>query len=783
MLFFLSLCFVNAFSQSHEITGKILDENGRPLPGATIWWCDHHNGTISDLNGDFALKYTSCRHGFLTVSYLGYQTHEIPISDELNGLKIKMEPSEYLIDEVVITDNFNGQMRRIQSMSVDRIQSDFIQQNLSGSLMQTLSRLPGVSSSDIGSGNAKPIIRGLGYYRVAFAMNGIKQSGQFWSAHTGLSVDQHNIEQLEIIKGPSSLRYGSDAIGGVINVLPPAIPQEGVYNASVSLTAKSNTQWLGASANVSGRKNDFYFRSQITHNNYGDIKIPYTDVFYLPAPVSAIEATHKVELGQHVPNTAGNESAFAFTTGIVKPWGNSYLDFSYHTSKNGFFDWIGLKHEERREKHLNSTRDILLPYQKIENYAVNHFTNRFFGENKLELALGFQHNVSSEHCPLSDRTGNRQEELAHYRELDDLELLLKLNTFSANALYSYRERDRHTFDFVVNTQYEQNTIDGYNHIIPNYIRHSAGIALMHRYDISERWVLSRGYRLDYHHFDMAETLNPDPQYGDSIFNQEFSKDYWGTAFSGGLSYLPSDRWTFKINVGKSYRVPSAYELGAHGLHRHEGRFEKGDLKLKPEQAYQMDFGAEYNHPSFSVALSPFFNYFANYLFLNPTPYLRSEGQVYEYQQTTALLYGSEVSLLYHFLDNFDLTVAGAYVYAVNTEIMSPLPFIPPLSVLADLSYNFNNYSGSRLKNPKIGLESVHTAAQNYTAPNELKTPAYTLLHASLSADLKILDQNAHIIFRVRNITDAHYYNHVSFYRRMRIPEAGRDYQIFLKWNF
>lgn len=786
IIIIITICLFNTvYSQNIVIQGKILDERNMPLPGVSVRLCEDRNGTTTNNDGYFVLNEIPCESDLLTASFIGYETYTLPIDRSRKEIKIKinMQPTYHVLDEVQVSSNRDQEVRRAQSISVDIIRDDFLREHLSGSLMQTLNRVPGVTSSDIGSGVSKPIIRGLGYYRVVFAMNGIKQSGQFWNSHVGLSVDQQSIYNLEVIKGPSSLRFGSDAIGGVINILPPAIPENGKIRGQVTFTVKSNTQWIGTSARLSGRKKDFFFRTNITHNNFGDVKIPHTDVFYLPAPVSAIEATHKVELGKHVPNTAGRESAFAFTGGIVKPWGNSYFDIAYHHSKIGFFDWIGLQHEDQRNQHLESTRDIRVPYQNVENFSINHFTNRFFGKNKLELALGYQHNISAEHSILSDRTGNRRDDIMHYRNLDNLELLLKLNTVSANAVYSYRAIDNHTLDFVLNTRYEQNSKDGYSHIIPDYNHKSAGTGVIYRYDISDRVIFNSGARIDIHNIDMPETLNPDPQFGDSIFNPDFNSNFYGTAFSTGISYLVSENWLLKANIGKSFRMPSAYELGAYGLHRHEGRFERGDLTINPEEAWQFDIAAELELDNFAFVVSPFANYFTNYLFLNPTPYLRAEGQVYEYQQTVALLYGGEISIFYNFYDNFNLRFAGEYVYTVNMETMRPLPFTPPFSALADISYNIEGIDNNIFKNMRVGFETVLAASQNHTVPNELKTPGYAILNFNFSSDIYLGNQKLSLIFRVRNLTDAKYFNHVSFYRRMRIPEPGRDFQINLQYKF
>ncbi|TVQ15407.1 MAG: TonB-dependent receptor [Bacteroidetes bacterium] len=766
-----------------EVKGIVVDQSNFPLPGVTIRISQSNHGVVTDVQGSFKINNLTCGSHKLQFSYVGFQalTFEVEPFRDTEMLTIVLEPASYQLSEVEVVSKRGEERRRVESISINRVEVDFLAQNRSGSLMQTLRAIPGVNSMDIGTGVSKPMIRGLGYYRVVFAQNGIKQSGQLWSSHTGLSVDQHNVHHLEVIKGPASLRFGSDAIGGVINTLPADIPQQGVLKGEVSFRGQANTGWLGGSAHAGGRTGDFYFLTTLTHNSFGDFRVPYTDVFLLPRPSSAAEATHEVELGETVPNTAGRENAFSLLTGVVKPWGNSYLDFTYHHSHTGFFDWIGLQHEDRRASHMADIRDIKNPAQIVENFNVHSFTNVYMGENKLELALGYQYNLSSEHSILSDRTGNRAEDIQYFRDLDNLELKLDLHNITANGLYSFRQLENQTLDFIINAAFETNHTDGYSHILPGYEKLSGGLGIVYQYVLSPKWVINSGARVDMHNFHMEETLNPDPAFGDSVFNPDFQKTFVGTSFSAGVNYLPSEQTILKLHVGKSYRIPSAYELGAYGLHRHEGRFERGDIQIEPEQAWQLDAGLETRWHNLHLMVSPFVNYFTSYLYLNPTAILRPEGQVYEYRQTQALLYGGEISLDYTFRERLNLLAGMEYVYAMNLDLNNYLPFTPPMSAITGATLLLGE--NTRFAGNSIGVEGVWAAAQNHTVPNELRTPGYGLLNLSFQSHVNILGSEMRVRVEARNVLNQRYFNHISFYRRMRIPEPGRDFRLFVTIPF
>jgi len=785
IFFILTVLFAISFQNQAQTTikGIVYNENNEALEGATVILNNGEYGTISNEEGQFIFQNISVNNCFITVSAIGYATFQQYFSTDTlpQQIKIYLQPEEIILNEVEIISNENEILRKTESVSIQIILDEFLKASMAGSLMQTLNKIPGISSMDIGSGISKPMIRGMGFYRVVIAQNGIKQENQQWSSHHGLTVDQQGVQHVEIIKGSASLQYGSDAIGGVINVLSSHTPVNEGFTGSVSILGKSNSRWTGVSGEVSFKKNNLYFHSTVTHNSYGDYIIPVTDSFLMPAPVSAAAASHKVKLGKYVYNTAGNENAISFNTGILKPWGNSYLEFNFYRSKIGFFDWQGLKQDSIRALHSNSYMDISLPYQQVSNYSVNHITNCYFNDNKLEVALGFQSNMSEEHNFLNDRTGNRTADLIFYRNKNNLELKLDLQTVSANIFYTIQSLQKQKLKIGLNTQFQQHKTDGFLHILPDYKRFSTGIFLTHQYFFSTRFIFNSGARFDFHKYSINEAINPDIDYGEAIFNEAFQKNYFGTAFSLGVNFLPNSNTVIKMNIGKSYRIPSAYELSAYGLHRHEGRFEKGNLNNQPEKAYQLDFGYEKTGQNIVFVCSPFFNYFSNYLYLNPTPLLQPEGQVYEYKQQIAVITGAEASFGYNYQRKIDFLFDVEYVYAVNPELNMAIPFTPPLTFMSEITYLFKN--SETFTNNSFGFELVTVAAQKYTVPNELTTNGYNILNMKLITEIVVGKQKLFLMLKIRNIANTKYYNHISFYRRLRIPEAGRDIQLFLSIPF
>lgn len=758
-------------AQTKDITGFIINENGEGYKGANIVLSKNLQGTVSDKNGEFIFENISILHSELIISAVGYKNITIPLrTDTLaHPIVINLTPQIEELKEIKVKAKRNEKLQKEESISIQLVEEEFLKEAKAATLMQTLKTIPGVNSMDIGSGISKPMIRGMGFYRVVVAQNGIKVEGQQWSNHHGLAIDQQAVNHVEIIKGPASLQYGSDAIGGVINILPPHVPLKGGFNGDLSLVAKSNTQWLGGSTNITWRNGDFYTNCTFSHNNYGDFLVNQTDSFLSPSSIVINEyASHKIYLGNQVHNTAGYDNAASAVLGIVKPWGNSYLEVNAMGSKYGFFDWEGLRSKEKYDMHNTSVHDIRLPNQQVHNFALHHFTNIFHNENKLELAIGYQNNQSNE--------------VSFFEDSVDIGLLLE--TFTGNVVYRIKNQERQQFKLGANFQFQKHDKYGIKHILPKYNKLAVGGFLAHKFKPSEKWVINSGARLDLSSVNMEESLNKvgGNSFYDSIFNPEFQKIFPSWALSFGVNYLPSNRQVFKVNIGRSYRTPSLYELGAYGLHRHEGRFEKGNVDNNPESAWQFDLGFEQKWKAIKFLMSPFVTYFTNYLFLTPTPdYAPGLGQIYEYTQSKTFMSGGEVSLKAIPQRFVEARLGAEYVYAVNLKENSALPFTPPFNAQTEIIYIIKD--NDVFKKSKIGMEWVSVAPQKYTVPNELSTPGYNLVNLKVQSDIKIGKQSLSLLFKVRNMFNTKYYNHISFYRRMRIPEPSRDFQVFVTYPF
>ena len=215
------------------------------------------------------------------VSHLGYSSAKFTLNaNQSTPLVIKLKPSSTSLDEVSVQGKTRTRIEKESATVTVSVDEEFLHANRENSLMQTLRKIPGVSTMTIGSGQSKPTIRGLGFNRVSVVQNGIKHEAQQWGSDHGLEIDQYGIQDIRIIKGPASLMYGSDAIAGVVDIQPSKAPAINSFGGEVNVLGETNNDLLAVSAGVQGRKEKWYYRARLTYRDYADFKVPTDRINY-----------------------------------------------------------------------------------------------------------------------------------------------------------------------------------------------------------------------------------------------------------------------------------------------------------------------------------------------------------------------------------------------------------------------------------------------------------------------------------------------------------------------
>ncbi|WP_010136430.1 TonB-dependent receptor [Ochrovirga pacifica] len=778
---FLCLCavfsmYATAYTQnSFTLKGNVYNAKSlEPIMGVTIF--GEQNMTISSSEGSFVLGPFYKKNTSIRISHIGYKTQDITInfSSSIENLKIYLKETTNSLKKVELHGKSKNRLYEESPLVTYNVDEDFLQKNRENSLMQTLQNIPGVSTINIGSGQSKPVIRGLGFNRVVVVQNGIKHEAQQWGSDHGLEIDQYGIENVSVIKGPASLLYGSDAIAGVVDIQPPKIPHIHSFTGNVNLLAETNNDLLGISTGVQSRKEHWFYRARLTYRDYGDYKVPADVINY---------NNYVFQLSKnHLRNTAGREANASFSLGYIARHIKSETFFSNVNAKNGFFaNAHGLEVRTSDIDYDRSNRDIDLPFHTVNHFKVLNNTSIQQGMHKISIELGYQHNHREEHS----------EPVAHgYMPKPDnsKERIFKKSTYALNLRDEFKPNDRNKLIYGINTEYQDNNIAGWGFLIPAYNRFTTGAFAYDHYELTHDFHLMLGLRYDYGTIETKEYVDwyeTPVHHGDGTTTNAYvqraknkTNKYGNYSASIGASYIANNT-KYKLNIGRSFRMPLANELASDGKNYHMYRYEKGNLDLDPESSYQIDVDFDHTNNLFRVCMSPFVNFFDNFIYLNPTAnYNNTENlQTYEYTQAKVFRAGGELQASTTLFDK--LTLDGTLEYVYSRQTSGPkkgftLPFAPPLSGLISANYEFKN-TRFFIK-PQLTATAKIVAAQKEIVPPEEITNGYQVFHLSIQSDVQLFKNLAPVTIRLKlnNVLDTKYFNHTSFYRLIDVPEAGRN---------
>lgn len=685
-----------------------------------------------------------------------------------------------LLPDVVVTESYQQRQAKKSALAVDVVDQDFLRKHFTGNFMQAMENIPGVQAMDIGSGFSKPMIRGMGFNRIAVLENGIKQEGQQWGADHGLELDAFNIGTVNVLKGPSSLLYGSDAMGGVIDITSPPVPSVDMLFGDVTLLGKSVNGTLGGSFMLGIKKSFWYAQVRYSEQHFGDYRIPTDTIVYL---------TQKMPVyGRKLKNTAGIERNIGFFAQYQRQRYKANYSVSNVYQKTGFFPGAHGIPDASRVEDDGDSRNMELPYSKVNHLKVT--TLQQYAWEKLVLSgdFGFQNNHREEWSVFHTHYGSQP-----VPEKDpDKELAFNLNTLSASVKVRFIGSSSWEHALGWDGQHQRNDISGYSFLLPEYYRSTTGLLWLTTYKPNNVISVSGGMRYDYGYIHISS--HEDAYLADYLRKQGYDEEQvehykWNShavkkkfgdySFSLGLVWTPSERHMVKANVGRSFRLPGANELAANGVHHGTFRHEQGDANLKSEQGWQMDASYNLRYNGFSISVSPFVSWFSNYIFLRPTgewSVLPHAGQIYRYTGAEVLFAGTEATIDIHFLRSFNYRISGEYVYTYSCDEHIPLSFSPPFSMRNTLTW--------QRKQVMLYAEWQSIARQNRVDRNEDRTPGANLFHLGGSLNIPIRGNQAiEITLTARNIFNTRYYNHLSFYRKVEIPEPGHNFQLLIKIPF
>lgn len=730
-----------------EFKGKVTDAATQlPLAGATIYITDLKAITTTNANGEFTLKNIPSKGRFLLeVRYVGYKTHS-QIIDLANPtlVSVQLTPSVIESAEVVITGTPFSSNNKTNSLSVVTVGKDKLAQAGGTNLIDAVAKIPGVSQVSTGGAISKPVIRGLGYNRVLTMVDGAREEAQQWGDEHGIEVDQFSAARIEILKGPASLLYGSDALGGVINIIDELVPAPGTHNGEFTTTYSTNNGLTASSLMLQGNDNGFVYRGRASYKNaYG---------FGYKSAV--------------VPNSGFNEFNLNGMVGLNKSWGYSHLTFSRFNTNIGLVE----NGPDAEGNYLNEdggvitkyearNRTLGLPFQNINHYRAALNSNFILGKGQLKTTFAFQRNIRKEFEESMAEPG----------------LSLNLNSYTYDVKYYFPNAGKWEPAIGVQGMYQKNSNDGDEFLIPDYTSNNVG-AFVYLKRNFEKGAINIGARYDYKKVDGKDLIAD----GEQIFTG-FNNNFSNVSGSVGFSFEVAKDLVIKGNAGSGFRAPNIAELGANGQHEGTFRYEIGNSNLKQETSLQFDLGLEYTANSITFGLNGYANRIFNYIypgnFNNETKDVNKEDgtietlPVYRFVQTKADLIGGEASIDFHLIKSLHFENSFAYVKGINRADDSPLPFIPAASLNNELRFE-PSIKGLAASYVKVGVTNVFK--QSRFDSFETQTNGYTLLDAGIGTSIATKKGKFNVWVTGQNLLNKEYYNHLSRYKPVGIYNPGRN---------
>jgi len=743
LLFFLAIYTTNA---QNSISGKITDNQNNPLEKVQIYIEETHKGTVTSKEGTYGFKNLPNGKIKITYTYLGYKTvvKTIDINSENIVINIQLKESFFQIDEIIVSTPFN-KLQSENVMKVERLSAVAIRKLGNTTLSEGITNIAGVSQISTGTSIGKPVIRGLSGNRVLVYTQGIRLENQQFGGEHGLGINDAGISSVEIIKGPASLLYGSDALGGVLYLNPEKFALENNSEFNVNQRFFSNTLGTNTSVGAKISKENWKFLARGTYANHADYKIP-TD--------------------ERVTNTRFNEKDFKTGVAYSKNKFTSELRYNFNRSKLGLTEGIAAQ---------STSTDILEPYQFIDNHIVSSHNHFFFGKSKLDIDLGYTFNDRQEFEEHEDHNENETEE-AH-EEHEEAALRMKLKTFSYNAKYHFPKIGNIEILSGIQGLHQTNTNFAKEILIPDANVNDVGIFTTANYTWNKN-TLQAGIRFDNRQIS-TERMEVVHDTETHIFDA-IDKSFNSFTTSLGLKTSFTEAITARLNVATGFRAPNLAELSSNGVHHGTNRFEKGNANLKNEKNTQIDVSVEYKTEHFELFANGFYNHLNDYIFITPTNEIEDGEQVFTYIQENAKLYGGEFGFHLHPHPQDWLHLESVFETVIGKQDNGNfLPLIPANTWRNTFRTEFS--IGKWLQQGYSSVTLQSTFAQNNSSAFETTTEGYNLINLGFGGDINFKNVKVSTSISVNNLLNKTYIHHLSRLKNDGIFNQGRN--IVLGINF
>ena len=730
---FFMMSFFTLFSQTK---GIVLDPNNKPLNEVNILFSDQNILLFSNEDGEFVTELDIPNNSYISFYKDGYSSKTLKYNSGVE-LTIILDKLHVILDEVGVIESYS-ELGNSRLINIDK--KSLSTQN-SISIIDDIAELSGVDMISSGLGIQKVVVRGLSGMRVVTYLNGMQINNQQWANDHGIGFTDLGLSEVELIKGSSALKYGSEAIGGLL------------YFKDAPFIANDK---------LKGFISTGFNNSSILSNNKFGVKFNKKNLFFNLYGQYAISSDYRLPDNTYLFNSRFKQNAIKFSLGYrYKNWQNIFRA-QIHNELPGI---PGHVHGDPSKVDINAITSIELdlaedfsikkPWQVVNNKLLIYEANYMLNNLKFEFYAGHFLNNLKEYGEKLTRPA--------------FDLNLSNTLLSSNIRYI---SEKLTLQIGSQFVLQENTNNINDRLAPDASSFNLGPYALIEYE-KDNFGVNSGIRYDY------KRLSSD----DRVLDLDYDNSFNSTSFSSGIYYRFIDH-IFRMTFSGAYRSPHVSELFSDGVHHGTSRYEIGDKKLGIEYANQLDLKYQWSNDHLGIVINPFIQNISDFISLNPTDSVISGYKVYNYMQYDKVeINGVEMNLHYHphQLHNLHFEQSYSFLQARNKNSKYGLALVPANSVKTKILFKFNDYD-RLLKLYDISIYHIYKFKQDSYAEYEELTDSYNVINLQLGIKF---NSQFHCSLGVNNILNETYSPHISRVRGIAggVPNPGKSFNINLKYEF
>lgn len=767
MLLFFGELFSQNDSCKYSLSGKVVcTKQSEELGFATIFLEDLNKSFSANENSHFYIDHLCNGKYHIKVAYVGHKTLDTSVTISGNTKTIFNLFAENNLKEVEV-EAHQVKKQEVETLQKTEISGVEMDKTRGSTLGESLKSITGVTTIQTGPSISKPMIHGLYGNRILIMNNGVRLEGQTWGAEHAPEIDPFVATKLSVIKGAASIRYGMDAVAGVVLVEPKELPHTKCLNGEINLVGASNGKSGTGSAFLEGAfdkklsglswriqgtmkqsgaystPNYYLTNSGVKENNYSAALVYNRKAFGSEFYFSNFNTTIGIYSGSHVGNLTDLLFLFKSPEPVVKS------EFSYNINRG---------------------------YQTVnhQTFKAKAFYN-FKKAGKVTYTFARQENKRSEFG----------EDLSYNQSIVDANIpdaYFQLITHTSDLIWEHKPIKNISGCIGASYITQGNVYRGldYRALIPNYRNYSGGVFILEKWN-RRKLTIEGGFRYDY---KWMQTYTEDFTTL-TLHSSEYSwQNYSGTL---GTIYRFNNNFSWNTSFSTGWRPPASIEMFAHGVHQSAASFEIGDTTLKEERSYNAQTYFNFSYKRFNAEIGGYYNLINNYIYLNPllTPAITINGSypAFQYKQGNVYYTGLDASINLEIIKSINFISKTTLIYAYNQTIHDYLIYVPSNRFQNGIS--FNRDSLGKLRQVYFNVSALVVTTQNRVPPNSdyvAPPKGYTLLNADIGFSIPIKQQLIGISFAANNILNTVYRDYLNRFHYYA-NDLGRNFTLRIKIPF